>query len=165
MPPSRIYVHPTAVIIGDVTLGDGVSVWPNAVIRGDANRIEVGENSNVQDLAVLHTSHDHPTIIGRETTIGHGAMINGAKLGDFCLIGMNSTILDGAVIGDECIIGANALVTSRTVIPARSVAMGVPAKVVRENDVTVKEVAARSSRDYQTLRDDYLNGRHKRHTF
>ncbi|HSV42121.1 MAG TPA: gamma carbonic anhydrase family protein [Methanomassiliicoccales archaeon] len=165
MPAGRIFVDPSAIIIGDVQLADGVSVWPGAVLRGDANPIEIGEDSNVQDNAVIHVGHDHPTKIGRDVTIGHGAVINGATIGDRCLIGINSTILDGAVIGDECIIGANAMVTARTRIEPRSVAVGVPARVLRSNDVHVKETAMRSSLNYQALRDDHLNGKYKRHIF
>jgi gamma-carbonic anhydrase len=160
----RIYVDSTAVILGDVTLADGVSIYPNAVLRGDANRIEVGTNSNIQDNAVVHCSEAYPTIIGKDCTVGHCAVINGATIGDLCIIGMNSTILDGAVIGDECIIGAGAVVTGRTLIPPRSVVMGVPAKVTRHNDLTLKEKAQRSSENYQKLRDGHITGRYERRT-
>ncbi len=159
-----IYVDPTAVILGDVVLADGVSIWPHAVLRGDANHIEIGKNSNVQDNAVLHCSESYPTVIGDDCTIGHCAVINGATIGDLCIIGMNSTILDGAVIGDECIIGAGAVVTGRTLIPPRSVVTGVPGKVLRHNDMTLKEKAQKSSENYQRLRDEHITGRYKRHT-
>jgi carbonic anhydrase/acetyltransferase-like protein (isoleucine patch superfamily) len=165
MVPNRIFVDPSAVVIGDVTLSDGVSIWPCAVIRGDSNRIEIGENSNVQDTAVIHVSSDYPTIVGKDTTIGHGAVINGATIGDNCIIGINSTVLDGAIIGDECLVAANAVVTPRTVVPPRSVVMGVPGRVVRTNDSTVLEYAQRSSVSYQALRDEHINGKHRRHTF
>lgn len=165
MSERKIYVDPSAVIIGNVTLSNGVSIWPCAVLRGDMNSIEIGENSNVQDTAVLHASHDHPTIIGRGTTIGHGAVINGARIGNDCLIGINSTILDGAIIGDECIIAANAIVTTKMDIPSRSVVMGIPGKIVKTNDTSIIETAMRSSESYQVLRDDYINGRYKRHIF
>lgn len=165
MVPNRIFVDPSAVVIGDVTLADGVSIWPCAVIRGDSNRIEIGENSNVQDTAVIHVSSDYPTIVGKDTTIGHGAVINGATIGDNCIIGINSTVLDGAIIGDECLVAANAVVTPRTVVPPRSVVMGVPGRVVRTNDSTVLEYAQRSSVSYQALRDEHINGKHRRHTF
>jgi len=162
---NKIYVDPSAVIIGDVTLSDGVSIWPCAVLRADMNRIEIGENSNVQDNATIHCCHDYPTIVGKGTTIGHGAVINGARIGNNCLIGINSTILDGAVIGDECIIGANAIVTAKVEIPPRSVVMGVPGKVVRANDPSVLDTARNSSVHYQELRDEHISGKYKRHTF
>ncbi|OPY34501.1 MAG: Carbonic anhydrase precursor [Methanomassiliicoccales archaeon PtaU1.Bin124] len=161
----KVYIDPSAVVLGNVTLANGVSIWPCAVIRGDLNAIVIGENSNVQDTAVIHASHDYPTYIGRDTTIGHGAVINGAVIGNNCLIGINSTILDGASIGDECIIGANAIVTSKTEIPPKSVVMGVPGKVVKANDPSILETAQRSSLSYQTLRDDYISGKYKRRTF
>jgi carbonic anhydrase/acetyltransferase-like protein (isoleucine patch superfamily) len=160
----RIYVDPTAVVVGDVTLADGVSIWPNAVLRGDANRIEVGTNSNVQDNSVIHCSHDYPTIIGKDCTVGHCAVVNGATIGDLCIIGMNSTILDGAIIGDECIIGAGAVVTGRMLIPPRSVVLGIPGKVAKHSDESIREKAQRSSENYQKLRDEHITGRYKRHT-
>ena len=163
MTDRRIYVDPTAVILGDVTLANGVSIWPNAVLRGDANKIVIGTNSNVQDNAVIHCSEGYPTIVRNDCTIGHCAVINGATVGDLCIIGMNSTILDGAIIGDECIIGAGAVVTGKTLIPPRSVVMGIPGKVTRHNDLTLKEKAQRSSENYQKLRDEHITGRYKRH--
>jgi carbonic anhydrase/acetyltransferase-like protein (isoleucine patch superfamily) len=114
---------------------------------------------------VIHVSPDYPTIIGKDTTIGHGAVINGATIGNNCIIGINSTVLDGAVIGDECLVAANAVVTPRTVVPPRSVVMGVPGRVVRTNDLTVLEYAQRSSVSYQALRDEHINGKHTRRTF
>lgn len=164
MSDRRIYVDSTAVVLGDVILADGVSIWPHAVLRGDANRIEIGGNSNVQDNAVIHCSENFPTIIGKDCTVGHCAVINGATVGDLCIIGMNSTILDGAIIGDECIIGAGAVITSRTLIPPKSVVVGVPGKVVRHSDITLREKAQRSSDNYQKLRDEHIKGRYKRHT-
>lgn len=162
---NKIFVDPSAVVIGDVKLDDGVSIWPCAVVRGDTNHIEIGENSNIQDTAVIHVSPDYPTIIGKDTTVGHGAVINGATIGDNCIIGINSTVLDGAVIGNECLVAANAVVTPRTVVPPRSVVMGVPGRVIRTNDVTVLEYAQRSSVSYQALRDEHISGKHIRRTF
>jgi len=161
----KVYVDPAAVIIGDVELEEDVSIWPGAVLRGDANRIRVGARSNVQEGAVIHVGHDFPSTIGRMVTVGHGAVINGATVGDHCIIGINSTILDGAVIGDECIIGANALVTSMTEVPPRSVVMGLPGKVVRHNDLSIREKAERSAESYIELKDLHLEGRFPRRTF
>jgi len=119
-----------AAIIGDVTLGAGVSVWYGAVIRADACAIRVGENSNVQDCCCLHGAKD--TTVGKNVTIGHGAIVHGCTVEDNCLIGMGATILDGAVIGEGSIIGAGALVGEGKVIPPRSLVVGVPGKVIRE---------------------------------
>jgi len=125
------FVAPNATVIGNVTLGALCSVWYGAVLRGDIHSIEIGEGSNVQDLAVVHLADDYGVKIGNYTTIGHSAIIHACTIGDECLIGMGATILDGAVIGDHCIVGANALVTQRFVAPAGSMILGSPAKVVR----------------------------------
>lgn len=124
------HIAENASIIGDVTLGAGVSVWYGAVIRGDACTIRVGENSNVQDCCCLHGAKD--TTVGKNVTIGHGAIVHGCTVEDNCLIGMGATILDGAVIGEGSIIGAGALVSEGKVIPPRSLVVGVPGKVLRE---------------------------------
>ena len=117
--------------LGDVTLGDYSSVWYNAVLRGDINRIVVGHHSNVQDNAVLHLADDFPCIVGNYVTIGHSAVVHACTVGDEVLVGMGAVILDGAVIGEQSIIGAKALVTQGTKIPAGSLVLGAPAKVVR----------------------------------
>ncbi len=129
------FVAPNATVIGDVKLGALSSVWYGCVLRGDIQSIEIGEGSNVQDLAMVHLADDYGVKVGRYTTIGHSAIIHACTIGDECLIGMGATILDGAVIGDHCIVGANALVTQRFVAPAGSMILGSPAKVVR----TLKE--------------------------
>jgi len=125
------FVAANATVIGNVTLGALSSVWYGAVLRGDIHSIEIGEGSNVQDLAVVHLADDYGVKVGKYTTIGHSAIIHACTIGDECLIGMGATILDGAVIGDHCIVGANALVTQRFVAPAGSMILGSPAKVVR----------------------------------
>ena len=127
-----VYIAEGAKIIGDVTIGEDSSVWYNAVIRGDTNSIVIGENTNVQDNAVLHTSHSYPLRIGDNVTIGHGAIVHGCTVGNNVLIGMGAIVLDGAVIEDNCIIGAGALVTQNKVMPTGSLVLGNPAKVVRE---------------------------------
>lgn len=129
---SNVYIASTAVVLGDVTLGAHSSVWYNAVLRGDINRIVVGEYSNIQDNAVLHLADDYPCILGRYVTVGHSAIVHACTVEDECLIGMGATILDGAVIGAQSIIGANALVTQGTVVPPGSMVLGSPAKVVRQ---------------------------------
>ncbi len=160
---SRVYIDPTAVLIGDVCIGDGVSIWPYAVLRGDAESIAVGEGSNIQEHSVLHVGKGFPTVIGRDVTVGHGVIINGASIGDHCIIGMNATIVEGAVIGSECIIGANAVVTGKMVVPPRSVVLGVPGKVAKTNVEGIKERAEENAQAYHRLRDEYLAGKYQRH--
>ncbi len=126
-----VYVARGAVVLGDVRLGVGSSVWYNAVLRGDINFIQVGRYSNVQDNAVLHLADDLPCVVGDYVTIGHGALVHACVIGNECLIGMGATVLDGAVIGNQCLIGANALVTPGTKIPDGSMVLGSPAKVIR----------------------------------
>jgi len=126
-----VYLAKTAVVIGDVTLGDHSSVWYHAVLRGDINRIVVGHHTNIQDNAVLHLADDFACIVGNYVTVGHSAIVHACTVGDECLIGMGAVILDGAIIGEQCLIGARALVTQRMQIPAGSLVMGAPAKIVR----------------------------------
>jgi gamma-carbonic anhydrase len=126
-----VYIARGAAVLGDVSLGDFSSVWYNAVLRGDINRIAVGHHSNVQDNAVLHLADDFPCIIGNYVTIGHSAVVHACTVGDEVLVGMGAVILDGAIIGRQSIIGAKALVTQGTNIPPGSLVLGAPAKVVR----------------------------------
>jgi gamma-carbonic anhydrase len=132
-----VYVARGAVVIGDVTLGDHASVWYNAVLRGDINRIVVGHHSNVQDNAVLHLADERPCLVGHHVTVGHAAIVHACTVGDEVLVGMGATVLDGAVIGDQCIIGAHALVKVGMQVPAGSLVLGVPARVIRA--LTAKE--------------------------
>ncbi len=125
------FVAPGATVIGSVKIGPKVGVFPGVVIRGDIERIEIGEGSNIQDGTVIHLADDIPVIIGKYCTIGHRAMVHACTIGDGCLIGMSSTIIDGAVIGEESIVGAGSLVTKNTVVPPGSLVFGSPAKVIR----------------------------------
>ena len=124
---ATVVIAEGACVVGDVHLGEGVNVWYNAVIRADEGPIVIGEGTNVQDCAVLHNQ----VTIGKGCTIGHTAIVHGYTLGDNVLVGMGAVILTGAQIGDDCIIGAGALVTGKTVVPAGSLVLGSPAKVVR----------------------------------
>ena len=126
-----VYIARGAAVVGDVTLGDYSSVWYNAVLRGDINRIVVGHHTNVQDNAVLHLADDFSCIVGNYVTIGHSAVVHACTVGDDTLVGMGAVILDGAVIGKQSIIGAKALVTQGVKIPPGSLVLGAPAKVVR----------------------------------
>lgn len=125
------YIASGAVVIGAVTIGALSSIWHNCVLRGDINRIEIGESSNVQDGSVVHLADEYGVRVGNYVTIGHMAMIHACTIGDECLIGMHATILDGAIIGEQCIVGAGALVTKGTDVPPGSLILGKPAKVVR----------------------------------
>ncbi|MDR0291529.1 MAG: gamma carbonic anhydrase family protein, partial [Elusimicrobium sp.] len=113
------FVHKTAVVCGEVRLGENVSVWPCAVLRGDIAAVAVGDNSNVQDNAVIHVNYDRPAVIGRGVTLGHGAVVHGSVIGDNCLVGMNAVVLESE-IGSNCIIGAGSVVTAGKKIPAGS---------------------------------------------
>ena len=126
------FVAGTAVVAGDVTLEAGSTVWYGAVLRGDEGSILVGENCNVQDNAVLHCDPGSHLILERDVTVGHGAIVHGAEVGDGSLIGMHATLLDGCRVGRGCIIGAGALVPEGKVIPDGTVAVGVPARVVKD---------------------------------
>lgn len=125
------FVHEAAVIIGDVIIGDNANIWPGAVLRGDIERITIKDGASVQDGALVHTDPGFPTVIGRGTTIAHGCIIHGCMIGDCSLVAMGAVVLTGAVVGSNSMVGASALVLEGKNIPDRSVAMGVPAKVVR----------------------------------
>lgn len=126
-----VYIAKGAVVVGDVRMGDYSSVWYNAVVRGDINYIEIGHHTNIQDNAVLHLADDFPCILGNYVTVGHSAVVHACTLGSEVLVGMGAIVLDGAVIGDQCLIGAKALVTGGMEVPAGSLLLGSPAKIVR----------------------------------
>jgi len=131
---SNYYIAPGAAVLGDIRIGEDVSIWFNAVLRGDNDFIEVGDGTNVQDGAVLHCDEGFPITLGQRVTVGHKAMLHGCTVGDGSLIGMNAVVLNGAVIGKNCLIGANALVTEGMQVPDGSVVLGSPAKVVKQVD-------------------------------
>ena len=143
-----------ACVCADVTLGKGVSVWYNAVIRGDEGAITVGENTNVQDCAILHEG----THVGSGCTIGHSAIVHGCTVGDNVLIGMGAVILNGARIGNDCIVGAGALVTGKMDAPAGSMTLGSPAKVVRPLTEAEIESIRQSMDDYLRMAEMYRKG-------
>ena len=123
------WVAPGAFLRGDVTLGEKVSVWYNAVLRADQEKIIIGKNSNIQDNAVIHGDHGNDVTVGENVTVGHGAILHGCTVEDNCLIGMGSVVLDHAVIGAGSIVGAGAVVASGTIVPPKSLVVGIPAKV------------------------------------
>ena len=143
-----------AKVSGDVTLGPGVSIWYNAVLRGDDGAITVGEDTNIQDCAVLHEE----TRVGAGCTIGHGAVVHGCVIGNNVLIGMGAVVLNGARIGDDCIVGAGSLVTGKLDAPAGSMILGSPARVVRP--LTEAEIASNreSAEGYLHAAEAYRRG-------
>ena len=156
-------VHPTAFVdesaqvIGDVAIGAESSVWMNVVIRGDVNDIAIGARTNIQDGTVIHVMHDtHPTRVGDDVTVGHGAIVHGCTVEDRVLVGMGAIILNGARVGHDSIIAAGALVAEDTVVPPRSLVMGVPARVRRA--LTDDEVLSvlESASNYVRYRLDYV---------
>ena len=130
--PSSAFIAVEATVIGKVTLGERVSVWPGAVLRGDNDSITIGDGSNVQDNAVLHTDPGCPLTVGANVTIGHQAMLHGCTVGDGALIGIQAVVMNGAVIGKDCLVGAAALVPEGKTYGDRKLIVGAPAKVVRE---------------------------------
>ncbi|MGE4611526.1 MAG: gamma carbonic anhydrase family protein [Paracoccaceae bacterium] len=143
------WVAPTAVLVGDILMESGSSIWFGAVARGDNERISIGRGSNVQENSVMHTDMGYPLTIGKDCTIGHRAMLHGCTVGDNSLIGMGATVLNGAIIGKNCLIGAGALITEGKTIPDGSIVMGAPGKVVRELDAKMLEMLQRSAIGYQ----------------
>jgi carbonic anhydrase/acetyltransferase-like protein (isoleucine patch superfamily) len=159
---ARVFVDPAAVVIGRVSLGDDVSVWPCAVIRGDVNDISIGARSNIQDGSVLHVTSPYPEqptgiplVVGEDVTVGHGVILHACTIGNFCLIGMGATVLDGAVLGDYVFVGAGAVVTPGKKLE-RGLYIGSPARRVR--DLTEREIEElhESSQHYVELKDQYL---------
>jgi carbonic anhydrase/acetyltransferase-like protein (isoleucine patch superfamily) len=150
------FIAKSADVIGDVFIERDCSIWFGAVIRGDVNRIYIGEGSNVQDNAVLHVSEDkNPIEIGENVTIGHGCILHGCKVGSNSLIGMGSTILDNAQIGEFTLIGAGSLVTENKIIPSGVLCMGRPAKVVRYLTEEEKQGLIESSKEYIKVSKEY----------
>ena len=151
------FVAANASVIGTVILEDNVSVWFNAVIRGDNEPIHIGTNSNIQDGAVLHTDPGAPLTIGNHVTVGHLAMLHGCTIGDGSLIGIHSVILNHAVIGRNCLIGANTLITEGKVIPDNSLVVGSPGKVLRTlSEEEIAAIHANAARYVENLKR-YLN--------
>ncbi len=144
----EVFVADSADVIGSVELGDQVSVWFNAVIRGDTDLICVAAGSNIQDNAVLHTDPGIQVKVGRNVTIGHCAMVHGCVIGDNSLIGINAVILNGAEIGKNCLVGANALVPEGMKIPDNSMVLGTPAKVIRQLDEKMIRMLQSSAQVY-----------------
>ena len=136
----NVYVAPNAVVAGDVKIGDNSSVWFSSVVRGDINKVVIGNNSNIQDNSTIHTMWDTPTIIGNNVTIGHNVVVHCSKINDNCLIVMGSVIMGYTEIGENCIIGANSFIPQNKKIPPNSMVYGNPAKLIRP--LTEEEIRA-----------------------
>lgn len=151
------FIHPESLIIGKVRISNDCSVWPFAVLRGDEEPITIQERTNVQDGVIIHTDHGYPVVIGKEVTIGHGAIIHGCKIGNRCIIGIRSTILNGSEIGEGSIIGAGAVVTPGSKIPPYSMVLGIPGKIKKE-DRSFMEMAKENADIYIDHARKYKNG-------
>lgn len=152
------FVAPDATVIGQVITGRDVSIWFNAVLRGDNAPIHIGKESNVQDGAVLHVDPDVPLTIGERVTVGHKVMLHGCTIGDGSLIGMNAVVLNNAVIGKNCLIGANALVTENMQIPDGSLVLGSPAKVIKPVSEAAMAIISAGITSYVSKIDVYNDG-------
>lgn len=150
------YVAPGAMIVGDVAVGPGASIWFNAVLRGDSSYVRVGAGTNIQDGAVLHTDSGVPCIVEDECTVGHLALVHGCRVGRGTLIGMGAVVLSGAEIGEESLVGAGALVAEGRKIPPRSLLVGHPARLIRTlTDEDVERLIQPGARHYRAYAEDY----------
>lgn len=160
---NNVYIDDSAVVIGAVVLGDDVSIWPTAVVRGDVEKITIGHKTNVQDGAVLHVSHQgkfsergHPLSIGTDVTIGHRAVIHGCTVGNYCLIGIGAIIMDDAVLEDYVMLGAGSLVPPNKRLESGYLYVGSPAKQSRPLSESEKEFLRYSASHYVSLKNLYL---------
>lgn len=144
---NKVYIAPNATVTGDVTLGNNVSIWHGAVLRGDLGAISVGDGSNVQDNCVLHET----VTVGTGCTIGHGAILHGCTIGDHCIVGMGAIVLNGAILGEHCMVGAGAVVTGKMNAPAGSLVLGNPAQVVKPLTQEQIDYIYKDSQDYIEL--------------
>ena len=151
-----VFLAPTAVLIGDVRVGDRCNIWFGTVLRGDVTHIEIGAGCSIQDTAVIHCAHDLPTLIGADVVVGHGAMLEGCTIGDGALIGMGAIVLQRAQIGAGAMVAAGAVVSERAEIGRGVLAAGVPARVKKELSGAALAWTHRAAEHYQELREHYL---------
>ena len=156
--PDSCYISESVDLIGDITLGENVSLWFGTVIRGDMHFITIGNRSNIQDNSVIHVTTDiSPTRIGSEVTVGHNAIIHGATIEDRCLIGMGAIIMDDVVVGEGSIVGAGAVVPPNMIIPPRSLVVGLPANIVRQTTNEELEMIIERAQHYIDFSQKYKN--------
>lgn len=158
----EVFIADTARVFGKVHLGDQVSVWFGAVIRGDADEISIGKESNIQDNAIVHADEGVPCTIGNGVTVGHAAIVHGCTVGDHSLIGMRATVMNGAIIGRFCVIGAHTLITEGKEIPDYSLVMGSPGKIIKTLTVEEAERIKQSAAHYVQNAADYVSGKYDR---
>jgi carbonic anhydrase/acetyltransferase-like protein (isoleucine patch superfamily) len=152
------FILESAQVIADVKIAPLASVWFNATVRGDMASIEIGEGTNIQDNAVIHTDTSKPTKIGKYVTVGHSAIIHAATVGDYALIGMGSIILNGASVGEYAMVAAGTLIPPGKVVPPRTLVLGNPMRIIRELTDSEIEVNINNSKTYINLAKDYCNG-------
>ena len=157
-PGNALFIAGNATVLGSVSLGDGVSIWFGAVIRADKDRIAIGDGSNVQDNAVLHTSSGHPVLLGKDVSVGHGAILHGCTIHDRVLVGMGAIVLNGAEVGEGSILGAGTVVTEGATVPAGSVVVGIPGKVICQATDEQKAHIVDNALNYRELAGRYRNG-------
>lgn len=153
------FIHPSAIVLGDVTLGARVSVWPTAVLRGDSDVIVIGEDSNVQDGTVVHADEGVPTYIGKRVAIGHRAIVHGATIADDVLIGMGAILLNGSSVGSGSIIAAGAVLTEGKRIPENSLVIGVPGRIVRQTTNEERDRIQKTVEAYLELQEQHRAGK------
>jgi len=151
-----VFIAPTAVVIGDVEIGDGASIWYGVVLRGDEGHIHIGRGSNVQDNAVIHTTPQLPTVVKENVTIGHGALLEGCTIENGAVVGMGAIVLHQAVVGEQAMVGAGGVVTPGTLVPPRTLAAGSPAVVKKELSGAALASVERSAKIYHELSQHYL---------
>jgi len=153
---ARVFVADNAYVVGDVEVGSDSSIWFNAVIRAEVESIKIGSETSIQDCCVLHTDAGHKVTVGDRVTVGHGAILHGCQIASNCIIGIGARILNGAKVGEWCIIGSGAVVTEGSEIPPHSLALGVPARVVRPLTEDDKKRIIESAAAYLKLKNLYL---------
>lgn len=158
------FIAKTAVLIGDIEIGDNVGIFDNTVLRGDLNKIKVGDGSNIQDNCTFHTELNHSTIIGKGVSVGHNAVVHGAELKDDIIVGMGSIVMNGARIESGCVIAAGTVVTENFNCEENSLVAGVPGKIKRTGDQSLREYARANAASYHRLREKHLMGEFERKT-
>jgi carbonic anhydrase/acetyltransferase-like protein (isoleucine patch superfamily) len=151
-----VFIAPNAYVLGNVTLGNRVSIWYGATLRADFDSIVIGDDSNVQEGVIMHVDHGTPLTVGKSVTVGHGAVLHGCTVGDNSLIGIKAVVLNGAVIGKGCVIGANALIKENDVIPDFSLVVGSPGKVIRQLGEETMSMLQLSAQVYAEEASKYL---------